>query len=81
MQQLFLNFESKSPINAEKFQNQNRQVYEHFASGKTLTLLMAENLYGIRHLHSRISDLRNIHGVIIYDRAIRAIDRFGNKVK
>lgn len=81
MQQLSLNFDSKSPINSEKFGKQNRQVYEHLASGRTITLLIADMLYGIRHLHSRISDLRNTHGITIYDKPITVIDRHGNIVK
>lgn len=74
-------FTTASPINTDKLNKQNRQVYEHLSSGKTITLLIAEDLYGIRHLHSRISDLRNISKIDIKDKMITVIDRLGCKVK
>lgn len=81
MQQLELTFTTTSPINLDKLQKQNKLVYEHLASGRTITLLVADNLYGIRHLHSRISDLRNKNKIGIYDRTIIVVDRWGQKVK
>ena len=70
-----------SPINVEKIVKQNRQVYDHLLSGRTITLLSADQLYGIRHLHSRISDLRNKNKIRIYGKMITALDRDGEKVK
>lgn len=81
MQQLEITFQTTSPINAEKLSKQNRQVYEHLAAGRTITLLIAEHLYGIRHLHSRISDLRNISHLQIFGREITAVDRNQTLVK
>ncbi|KAA2242849.1 hypothetical protein F0L74_09990 [Chitinophaga agrisoli] len=81
MQQLTLQFETCSPINVDKLCKQNKQVYDHLSSGRTLTLLQADHLYGIRHLHSRISDLRNRNNIRIYDRTITVPDRHGIKVK
>lgn len=80
-QQLEISFNTTSPINAEKLSKQNKQIYDHLASGRTITLLAADDLYGIRHFHSRISDLRNKNKIQIYDRTIKAIDRNGLKVK
>ncbi len=79
--QLELSFTTGSNINVEKLGKQNKCVYEHLASGKTITLLSAECLYGIRHLHSRISDLRNKNKVDIFDKTITVIDREGIMVK
>lgn len=79
--QLELRFETASPINAEKFSGQNGLVYEHLKEGRTITTLSAEQLFGIRNLHSRISDLRHTNGKTIYGRNIQAIDRHGIKVK
>lgn len=69
MIQAVLDFTSPSPINKEKFSRQNRQVFDVLDSGETIDVLKAIHM-GIFHLHSRISDLRNKHGVVIYDRMI-----------
>lgn len=72
---------TSSPINREKLEKQNRKVYEHLLSGKTITLLSAWQLYGIRHLHSRISDLRNQNKIHISGKMITVTDDQANKVK
>lgn len=78
--QTTLNFTSKSPINREKFSRQNRMIYDHLASGRTITTLQADQLYGIRNLHSRIPELRKA-GVVIYDRMIEVVDYIGLTVR
>lgn len=78
--QTTLNFTSKSPINRDKFSRQNKMIYDHLASGRTITTLQADRLYGIRNLHSRIPELRKA-GVVIYDRMVQAVDRSGGLVK
>lgn len=65
-----LNFETASPINKERLKGQNRLVFDILESGEQLSILKAIKL-GIFNLHSRISDLRNKHGVVIYSRRIR----------
>lgn len=67
--QLTIDFTTASPINAEKLSRQNRLIYNHLASGKTITVYDAIAM-GIFHLHSRISDLRNVHDIEIFDRTI-----------
>lgn len=63
-------FPTSSPINVEKFKGQNKTVYQHLVDYPTITVFDAISKYSIYHLHSRISDLRNKGGVIIYDRFI-----------
>lgn len=64
-----LDFTSPSPINKEKLSGQNKTVYDILSSGKTINRIEAINI-GITALNSRISDLSNRHGVIIYSRYI-----------
>lgn len=78
--QTTLDFTSKSPINREKFSRQNKMIFDHLSSGRTITTLQADQLYGIRNLHSRIPELRKA-GVVIYDRMIQAVDRSGGLTK
>lgn len=66
-----INFPTASKINTEKLSRQNRIIYNHLESGKTITTVSARDLYAVYNLHSRISDLRNISEVRIYDRMIR----------
>lgn len=74
-------YQTASPINIDKLEKQNKILYEHLAAGKSITLLSAWLLYGIRHLHSRISDLRNKNNIDIYGKMITVIDAQGNKIK
>jgi len=65
-----LKMTTASPINVDKLERQNRLIYQHLASGKTITFLSALRLYRIHYLNSRIADLRhrskiNIEGKII----------------
>ncbi len=73
-----MNFESGSKVNKEKLTGQNKLVFDILESGKTINCYEAQEYY-ITALNSRISDLRNRHGVIIYDRYITT--RGGSKVK
>lgn len=67
-----LSFPSFSPINTERLSRQNYLTYQHLTSGRTLTCHQARELYGISALNSRISELRNKHGMRIYGRLIRS---------
>lgn len=72
-QQLALDFTSPSPINVERFSRQNKIVAERLLSGKSITVLIAINEYGIFHLHSRIAECRKEfkrHGIVIYSRMV-----------
>jgi len=75
--QLEISFETASPINREKLTGQNRLVYETLQF-RTLNCFQAQEM-GITALNSRISDLRNKAGIIIYDRFITTSG--GSKVK
>jgi len=67
MMQLSIDFSTKSPINVEKLKGQNRKVYELLQNNDTVTLYDGLKV-GVLHFHSRISDLRNLNGIVIYDR-------------
>lgn len=79
--QVDIAFPTDSPINSDKMARLNKAVYDHLESGKTINRYEADKLYGVGNLHSRISDLRNKHSKIIYDKFITVVDRFGEKVK
>lgn len=70
-----LQFPTTAPINKVKFTGQNRLIYDHLSVGRSINVYDAIRKYKIFHLHSRISDLRNKHGIIIYDRMIKT--KFG----
>ena len=75
MIQAELNFTSPSPINKGKLSGQNKLIYQHLKSGKTINVFEAITKYNIYHLHSRISDCRKaIKGTdeFIYDRMIKS---------
>lgn len=76
-----LKMDTASPINVDKLERQNRIVYQHLASGKTITFLSALRLYRIYHLNSRISDLRNRSKINIEGKMITVMDSQGNKIK
>lgn len=70
--QLTINFESSSPINKSKLGGQNKRLFEFLEKGNTINVYSeARRELGIGYLNSRCSDLRNKHGVIIYDRMIK----------
>lgn len=71
MIQTQIEFTTASPINQEKFKGQIKTIFQHLDTGRTITVFDAIRLYNIYHLHSRISDLRNKCGVVIYDRMIK----------
>ena len=68
--QLHFDFSSGSPINKEKLGGQNKLLFEMLESGPRTIF----NTPGIRILNSRISDLRNRAGIIIYDRYVKIND-------
>lgn len=69
MEQLSIGFSSKSPLNTDRMTRQNRFLYNHLASGKTITSKEAMLLYGISRLSGRIHELRK--EVVIIDRFIK----------
>lgn len=71
MNQLTISFETASKINKERLTRQNRIIFEHLESGRTINTVEARELYQVYNLHSRMSDLRNKSAIIIYDRMIR----------
>lgn len=73
-----LNFTSPSPINVEKLTGQNKEVFDLLNSGRTINRIEAIGK-GITALNSRISDLRNKVGIVIFDRFITT--NGGSKVK
>lgn len=66
VQQLDIAFPTASPINIESIKGQNGRLYEYLKAGNTITMFDAPAL-GIGYLNSRISDLRNLCRIIIYD--------------
>ena len=76
--QMMLDFATKAPINQGKLTGQNKLVYDILSSGKTLTCFQAQE-FNVTALNSRISDLRNINKLTIYDRFITTSG--GSKVK
>jgi hypothetical protein len=62
-------FPTDSPINSKQLGGQNKKVYDHLMSGKTINCIEAQNM-GITALNSRISDLRNKHDIEIMDRFV-----------
>ena len=54
------NRESQAYLEKEiiKFNNQERKVYDHLMSSKSITADQARELYGIRHVARRICSLR-----------------------
>lgn len=78
IEQLALDFTTGSRLNTDKLTGQNKTVFEVLKSGRTLNCFEAQSM-NITALNSRISDLRNKVGVIIYDRFITTPG--GSKVK
>lgn len=70
MQQIALDFTSGSRLNQKHLSGQNKTIFTHLEKGQTITSHEAWGKYGITALHSRISDLRNKVGIIIYDRFV-----------
>jgi hypothetical protein len=74
MPQLAIDFNTASKINTDKLSRQNRIIYEYLESGETITTVSARDRFRVFNLHSRISDLRNVSQIQIYDRMIRIGD-------
>jgi len=71
MNQLTLDFSTASKINTGKLSRQNEIIFRHLESGRTINTVQAREVYKVFNLHSRLSDLRNRSGIVIYDRMIR----------
>jgi hypothetical protein len=80
MMQLTMDFETRSPINAERLKGQNGRLYEYLSAGNTIHCFHpARYELQIGYLNSRIADL--IHeGVEIYKRNIKVSDVNGELV-
>jgi hypothetical protein len=63
-------FATQSPINKERLSGQNRTIVEYMEKGHTLTSLKAIKKFGITRLASRVWDIKNIAGCVVYDRMI-----------
>jgi hypothetical protein len=74
MNQLAIDFSTASKINTVKLTRQNKVVFLFLEAGNTITTVRAREMFNVFNLHSRISDLRNKAGIIIYDRMIRIGD-------
>ena len=59
--------------------SQNEMVLDHLRKHGTINLLVAEKLYGVVALHSRISDLR-ARGHVIETCRHTVKNRFGKKI-
>lgn len=62
-------FTSPSPINTESVTGKNKEVYELLNKNTQIDKYLARN-NGIDELRSRISDLKNVHGIQIYSKLI-----------
>lgn len=71
MEQLTMDFTSGSRLNKERLSRQNRIIWEHLKSGKTINTVQARELYQVYNLHSRLSDIRAKTDEIIYDKMIK----------
>lgn len=66
-----IDFNTASKINKERLTRQNKLIFEHLENGHTINTVSARELFQVFNLHSRISDLRNVNGIVIYDQMIR----------
>ena len=84
MQQLSLNFDSKSPINAERLKGQNLRLYNYLAAGNSIHCFHpAMKELRIGYLNSRCADLcRELReqGQDLYKRWKKVKDTDGNEV-
>lgn len=74
-----IEFVSKSPINIEKLNRQNKAVAEHLLSGQRIDRYKAQKLYKIGNLHSRISEVKKYfkeQGIEISKKFIHVRDFF-----
>lgn len=79
MEQLKINFATASPINMEKLTGQNRRLYDHLASGKSIHCMSEDRVrLQIGYLNSRISDLKKM-GFNIVSQYIQVADASGNE--
>lgn len=62
-------FASPSPINTESVTGKNKQVFDLLNKYDKIDKYMARQ-QGIDELRSRISDLKNVHGIQIYSQLV-----------
>jgi hypothetical protein len=62
-------FTSPSPINTESVTGKNKQVFDLLNKYTTIDKYLARS-NGIDELRSRISDLKNVHGIQIYSQLV-----------
>lgn len=71
--QLNIEFPTQSPININSIKGQNKRLYEYLKAGNRVTMFDGPRI-GVGYMNSRISDLRNRCGLIIYDRFVTVND-------
>lgn len=73
-------FETRSPINVDRLQGQNRRLYEYLKDGNTIHCFsQAKRDLHIGYLNSRISNLKEA-GAEIFKRNIQVTDVNGESV-
>ena len=84
MQQMSLDFESKSPINADRLKGQNKRLFDYLAAGNTIHCFHpAMKELRIGYLNSRCADIcRELReqGSDLYKRWKKVEDTDGNEV-
>jgi hypothetical protein len=80
MEQLTMDFTTRSPINVDRLQGQNKRLYEYLKTGNTIHCFsQAKRDLQIGYLNSRISNLKDA-GVEIFKRNIKVTDINGETV-
>lgn len=80
MEQMTMIFETRSPINVERLQGQNKRLYDFLSTGQTIHCMHpAKRELQIGYLNSRISNLKDA-GVEIFKRNIKVKDINGEDV-
>ena len=68
MTQATINFDTRSPINVESLNKQNKAIYNLLLTRGSITMFDAIEI-GVYHLHSRMAELSKV--VTIYRRTIK----------
>lgn len=77
-----IQLDTKSPINIDKLNRQNKAVAEHLLSGQRIDRYKALKLYKIGNLHSRMSEVKKYfkdQGIEISKKFITIHDSFINE--
>jgi len=71
MTQATLNFETRSPINVDSLNKQNRAIYNLLLTRGSITMFDAIEI-GVYHLHSRMAEISKV--VTIHRRMVKKND-------